>query len=104
MKFEALDAEVSDKAAGLARAHAPFLRVDTGEGDHYVAVLCCELGDLFVGDSLLAARALAIHGKDHAADLAFAVISGDLRHGGPIRGALEILRHGFGSGLPKLIH
>ena len=104
MEFEALDPEVADQPPCLARAHAPFRRIDAGECDHHVAVLGRELGDLLVGDSLLAARPLAVDREDHAADIARAIIGRDLRYGGPIRGSLEVFGHGLGSGLPKLIH
>ena len=74
VELEAANALLFDESLGLACTHLALVRVDTGKGNHHVAVVSGSLGDFFIGDAPPAHLRLGVYGKHHQANLAFAVI------------------------------
>jgi hypothetical protein len=101
---------VLDQPARLARPHVTLVRVDAGERDHDVGVLRAEFGHFLVRHSAHACGVFGVDRKDDAADLALAIIGGDLGHGRLARSVLEVFllcifkRAGFVVGRPVARH
>ena len=74
------DAEIANKTPRLLGARGPLCRVDAAKRHHDIAVLSRGLGHFLVGKAPEAASAFRINRKNHAADVALAIIARDLRH------------------------
>src|SRR2546423_5777654 len=92
MELEAAHAIVLDQPPRLRDAFGAAMRIDARERDRHVAVLVRELGDLLVGDLVLAAF-LRIDGEDDEAHLELAVHLRHLRHRLVLRLVAEIAPH-----------
>ncbi len=94
MKLEALNAELLDEPARLARPQLALVRIDGCERNQDIAVFRRELRDLLVLVTPVAGLAFGVHGKDHGCDILLAKVRRRFRNGrrmSPRRA--EIFRH-----------
>jgi len=95
MKLEALDSEVADQPPRFLCARRSLGRIDRAESHHDVVVLGGCLGDFLIGKTSEPALAFGIHRKNHAADLALAVVVRDLLHRQFFALLAEVFAHRF---------